>query len=575
MTSISPRDGENSEASDRRATPRNVQVTSKTIAGLNGFSAEDARIIELLVSFFSPSHAITYDFLLRGGSPRKRWTPDGGIEETDATAAGLSPELTSILSDHARLSHALNDLSTIVLRKSAQDYILDEEAASRIRQDLPSDAQLYWKTQALIVAYRAIPWKYIEPRSVSSRNIFMLNIIVTSVDARGSNFDVASILPQLQYVSQSYEDCLESLSPATRADFVLSLLEASRFPAMAWRRFAIAQAAAAMQGIDHEQAERWYLSSCLGSAQSWLRRLDGEQEAAVEILASFTHQEQKIAHDRKASAATGHLTIQRALNRYQVDDLHQAEQILQMWRPLGPEASLMEQIVQFRKGITLGKVLRTVGRFSEAYEHLKKSYDLAEQSNDLSFDEDRRDLISEMADTLRELEKPQAAEEYLRKEFVRRQEKGQDPAASGKSLLEASLAEMLFAQGRTDEAERLCTETESRADNLMKMGKLRICIVLAKIRQTRSDHEGALRYWDEDMLQVARFLGATGRTTRTILLSRRANMRALGLDDSRDQSRLQAAEADALGTPGGMLYWIAGMRHWQEFLDSGTSWSRM
>lgn len=344
---------------------------------------------------------------------------------------------------------------------------------------------------------------------------------------------------------------------------------------MAWKRFAVAQATAAMRCIDHEQAERWCLSSCLGSAQSRLRRLDGEQEAAVEILDNLTRREHQNTRTRTASAALGHLTAQRALNCYQVDDLVQAEQILEMWRPLGPEPSLMEQVVQYRKGITLGKVLRTQGRFSEAHQHLKKSYDLAEQLHDLSFDEDRRDLISEMADTLRELDKPQAAEEYLRKEFARRQEKGQDPAASGKSLLEASLAEVLFAQGRTDEAERLCIQTESRAENLMKLGKLRICIVLAKICQMRSDHERALRYWDEAMRQVARFPGATGRTTRTILLARRANMRALGLDDTRDQPQLHTAEADALGTPGGMLYWIAGMRHWQDFLDSGTSWSRM
>lgn len=168
-TSMSPRDGEISEAGGGRAEPRiAAQVTSETNAGLNGFPAEDVRILELLVSLFSPSHAITYDFLLRGGSPRKRWTPDGGIEEMDATAAGLSPELSSLLSDHARLSHALNDLSTDVLNKSAQGYFLDAEAASRIRQDLPSDAQLHWKTQALIVAYRAIPWKYIEPRSAET-----------------------------------------------------------------------------------------------------------------------------------------------------------------------------------------------------------------------------------------------------------------------------------------------------------------------------------------------------------------------------------------------------------------------
>ncbi|KKY33913.1 putative and nb-arc domain [Diaporthe ampelina] len=306
-----------------------------------------------------------------------------------------------------------------------------------------------------------------------------------------------------------------------------------------------------------------------------IHRIEGDHEAAVNIIDTVIHQQQPNTHTPRDTAAIGHLKLQRALNYVQVDDLPHAEQVLEEWRPLGDEPSLMEQVVYFRRGVTLGRVLRTQGRFSEAHTHLKRSQDLAEQLRDLTFNDDRRDLTCEMADTLRELDKPEAAEVYLRREFARRGEEAQDPAASGKSLLEASLAEVLFAQGRTEEAERLCVKTESRADNLMKLGKLRICVVLAKIYHTRSNHEGALRYWDEAMRQVAKFPWTTGRTTHTILLSRRENMRFLGITDARDQFLQHTASSDALGTPGGMLYWIAGLRHWQNYLDSEATWSRM
>lgn len=390
-----------------------------------------------------------------------------------------------------------------------------------------------------------------------------------------SNFDASSSTPHLQYAAESYGDCFERLSPATQADFILTLLEAARFPSLAWKRFAIPQAAAAMRGVNSSQAEHWYLSLRLGAAQSLLQRVKGHHEAAVSTIDALIHQQPPNAQDRRSNAAMGHLTLQRALNCIQVDNLPQAEQALEEWRPLGEEPSPMEQVVRFRRGVLLGRVLRTQGRFTEAQTHLKRSYDLAEQLRELTFDDDRRDLISEMADTLRELDKPKDAEVYLRREFARRGEEMQDPPASGKSLLEASLAEVLFAQGRTDEAERVCNEAESRADNLMKMGKLRICIVLAKIYHMRSEHEKALRYWDEAMRQVARFPGTTGRTTRTILLSRRENMRSLGLTENRDQILQHTASSDALGTPGGMRYWIAGMRHWQDHLDSDATWSRM
>lgn len=330
-----------------------------------------------------------------------------------------------------------------------------------------------------------------------------------------------------------------------------------------------------MRGINITQAENQYLSTSLSSAQSLLHRIEGHHEAAVSTIDALIHQQPPNAQDRRTNAAMGHLTLQRALNCVQVDNLPQAEQLLEEWRSLGEEPSPMEQVIDFRRSVLLGRVLRTQGRFTEAHNHLQRSYDLAEQLRELSFDDDRRDLISEMADTLRELEKPHDAEVYLRREFARRGEDMQDPPASGKSLLEASLAEVLFAQGRIEEAERVCIEAESRADNMMKLGKLRICIVLAKIHHVRSEHGKALRYWNEAMRQVGRFPGTTGRTTRAILLSARENMRSLGLTDNRDQVLQHTASSDALGTPGGMLYWIAGMRHWQDHLDSDSKWSRM
>lgn len=528
--------------------------------------------LRFLLSFLSPSHPITHDFLLRGGSLRKRWTRDGGIEEVEATTSGLSAELTDLLSDSPRLGKALSLLSMTALRKTDQGYMLDEEAVKQIRQNFPTHALTFWKTQALIVAYRACPWKYIESGSVVSL-LFETHGHICS--PRTSNFDSSLITPHLQYAAQTYGDCVESLSPATKADLILTLLEATRFPTLTWKRFAVSQAAAAMQGIDIDQAEYWYLSIRLTAAQSLLHRLEGGHEAAVSTIDALLRQQPPNTQKQRTIAAMGHLTLQRALNCCQVDDLVRAQQLLEEWHPLNKEPSLMEQVVRFRRDVILGRILRTRGRFSEAYTHLKSSYDLAEQLRDLTFDEDRRDLISELADSLRELDKPHTAEMYLRRELARRGEDGQDPPASGKSLLEASLAEILFAQGRTEEAERVCTEAESRANNLMKLGKLRICVVLAKIHQTRSDHEAALRYWDEAMRQVGRFPGTTGRTTRTILLSRRASMRSLGMTDTQDQLIQHTASSDALGTPGGMLYWIAGLRHWQDHLDSEATWTRM
>lgn len=157
-----------SEDSGGPELTKNAGEAPKTSPGSDGLVIKRARSLALLLSFFSPSYEITHDFLRRGGSPRKRWTPDGGIEDADAIKAGLSPELTDLLSDSSRLENTLSVLSSTVLKKSDQGYFIDAEASTRTHQDLPTEATTFWKTQALIVAYRACPWKYLEPTSVFS-----------------------------------------------------------------------------------------------------------------------------------------------------------------------------------------------------------------------------------------------------------------------------------------------------------------------------------------------------------------------------------------------------------------------
>jgi len=220
MVSLSPHEWMNSEASGGSEPTATAGVASETSAGLNGSTAGDARL-GLLVSFLSPACKITHDFLLRAGSPRKRWTLHGGVEEVDATAAGLATELTGLLSDSPRLSNALSSLSLALLKESDQGYTLDMDAVNIIHRDLPTEALVFWKTQALIVSYRACPWKHIESRSVL---IWVFEKPPSRLlTAAFSNLDMSSVLQHLQYATHLYGGCLESLRPATQADFILTV----------------------------------------------------------------------------------------------------------------------------------------------------------------------------------------------------------------------------------------------------------------------------------------------------------------------------------------------------------------
>ncbi|KAH8745807.1 hypothetical protein F5883DRAFT_622867 [Diaporthe sp. PMI_573] len=168
--------------------PESVRTTSET-GGLNSTTASAKDALALLLSFLSPDHNLTQDFLRHGGSRRERWTVHGNTEEVDANIAGLSPDLSRLLSDDDSLGHALDMLSRSILNKSGQAYMLDKEAASGIRRNLSAEETVFWKCQAFITEYRAIPWKYIE----------------------SSNINVSTILPHLRYTVSSYKDCFERL----------------------------------------------------------------------------------------------------------------------------------------------------------------------------------------------------------------------------------------------------------------------------------------------------------------------------------------------------------------------------
>ncbi len=118
----------------------------------------------VLLCFLAPSAKIPLDILFSGATPRKRWNVHGEIEETDAIHAGLAPELGSLLSDIPRLSNAFHELNLLsaLSKNSAQTYTLDEAVATRACKSLPPEHFSFWKRQALVVTYRAIPWKYIE-----------------------------------------------------------------------------------------------------------------------------------------------------------------------------------------------------------------------------------------------------------------------------------------------------------------------------------------------------------------------------------------------------------------------------
>ncbi|KAF6822211.1 NB-ARC domain-containing protein [Colletotrichum musicola] len=280
-------------------------------------------------------------------------------------------------------------------------------------------------------------------------------------------------------------------------------------------------------------------------------------------------------------AAGGFMAIQSALNSMQVEELEEAKRRLNQWEPVSEQPSPMERVVLFRKHSLLGKALRYgEGRFAEAEHQLLTAQGIADRyKSELNFDEDTRDIASNYADTLRELEQLDKTEEYLRLRI-------QEADLATRSSLKLSLAECLFARGveaqrltsehsALDAARELCAGLQSRT-SLLKYERLRVHITLAKTCFVQHDYQGALDLFSISMREMGFFSRTNGFATRALIRSMVHTLNHLdsgkGNEDSalmqvKQQSLDQLASLENLAAPGAMLHWIPGLRKWETYLE--------
>ncbi|KAF4991779.1 hypothetical protein FGRMN_7619 [Fusarium graminum] len=519
-----------------------IEAVSHSLYDENSTRSEDASVLLVLLSFFSPCERIPLDLFACGSTPRKRWTVEGEIELVDATKVGLALGLIELLTDDQRLTRALTELchSAAILRYSDETYHLNEDMSARVHRSLASDALPFWRQQALIVAYRAIPWKYIEfPDPV-----------------------VKSFLPHLHHVAEAFQDCFDELPAVTRTDFMLTLIEAFRFPDMAWKYFTIGQAELAAGRLKDT-----HLRLCIGQTKAVLGRLSGNMDEATSSLQDIISKNPAAATNKRIRCEVGVAITQQALNCIQVADLSTAQRLLEDWNPLGEDPVPLEKVLSFRKHSLLGRVMRLQGNFSSALRLLKMAYQASQELSELIFDEDLRDMTCDLADALRELDQTVIGEEYLRAEIIRRAERP-DPLP-GKSLLELALAEALFAQERYDEAAEICVDVEGRV-SLLKYERLRVYVILAKLSHVRSDFEVALSRWSEAMQALQEFSLIDGQVQTIISASMADVLDAQGHNWLTRESPRKASLIE-LAKPQGVPHWIAGFRQWAEYLQSRGS----
>jgi hypothetical protein len=143
---------------------QSLEAVSEALPPLKGTCSEEGKILFAVISFLATGEKVPKELLIRGSSWRKRWNRYGEIKEAAAIDAGLVSELSHLLSDTVRLNDAFRELLQLsaVSEVSNDIYMIDSGVAARVRERLCSEIIAFWEAQALMVAYRAIPWKYLE-----------------------------------------------------------------------------------------------------------------------------------------------------------------------------------------------------------------------------------------------------------------------------------------------------------------------------------------------------------------------------------------------------------------------------
>ncbi|GKT54677.1 NB-ARC domain-containing protein [Colletotrichum tofieldiae] len=507
---------------------------------------DDADLLLVLASFLAPGKEIPLDLFIRGAGARTRWGSDGKPTESRSL---VDAELSSVLADRPKLENAFKMLCSVgtIKKINSDTFSVSTDVSEAILISLDNDQRQFWKQQALIVAYRALTWKYLEPSIPHPK----------------------PLQAHVEFVLKTHQDVVKHLPSRTILDLVLTLTEASRLRGMAWKRFVLDAARKLISGLNDPYAVAW-----LGVNESLFERLSGNTQEAIHILTPLngSHPED----DARMHSARGFAAIQASLNSIQVEELPAATAVLEKWQP-HPQLSVMDYVVLYRKHFLLAKILRYQGHFEKALDHLKESQDITSRCDGLVFEEEVRDFASSYADTLRELNRPSEAEKFLCGKLPLVNE-------SARNILNVSLAESLFAQWTSDpdrddldardvlrKAGDLCLQLHS-VTSLPKYEKLRVCITLAKSHHVQSHLDLATMYWTEALDAVSKFAFTSGITTKVIMRSMMDILEHQHSDpvvvSTRLKSHNEFATLKKFGKKDGISNWVPGLKDWEDYLDA-------
>jgi len=326
-----------------------------------------------------------------------------------------------------------------------------------------------------------------------------------------------SQLPHVQRIMGEFAALSSSKSSleALNSEFAEVMLAASRFYTASWKREVVGLAKRLSENVQDP-----YLHICIAQRESSLLRIQGnigDSSVALERFIDTTilpGGDEPLKHDARWNAQRGELIHSFAENLIQQGLLDDAERELLEWSPIQISSpSTLETIVMHSKTISLGRILKTRGRFHQALVSLLTLLQ-ENEDDDTNLGGWRKVLLSNVADLYSELGQPLLAQKILIPELEKMRLTGSHDTSAGRRL-QLALAESWLRNDENRKAQDALEAINSSLDSMeeldviAKRAKFRVWSGLARVALACSRWEEAIIAWN----RAAEALDILGRRT--------------------------------------------------------------
>ena len=473
-------------------------------------SSTDARKLLLLFCYLDAAN-IQEATLDRACSLRKRWSQDGEIIEIAPSTSGVDNEVIAIVQDEMRFDDAIEVLGSFSLIYFSEDehtglrkFSIHPMVQYCASQRVAPEVQSYWRAQSIALICHAFPRdEILEPLWVASNTSHSSALILQSYFSAGiiQMPHARRVLHESRLLLKSVAGCSTS-----RSDIAELYLSSSRFGDTTWKLEAVAQA----KKLSLEVGDP-YLCVLVASRESSILRMRGETLKSNEVLqvamSKYIRKDetQRVAFgDLGYHAQAGKLIQSRAENLIFVDDLEEAQRVLNEWSPSNDASpSSMEKIVQVSINLTLGRLSKIQGDFEKALSQLTPTLEWIE-AEEIEAGGWRRVLLASIGEVYCELERSADAQFILISELDSMKLTRSQNMSSGLRL-QLVLAESYLRAGSHDRSREIANtvkrvlERSKEHSSITRRFYLRAWTILARIAHTREHWDEALDCWKKSL----------------------------------------------------------------------------